>query len=98
MADLSAAAKAARIDALHKLSDEDLCEQHPDTTRLEQPETCRIPRWVNDKATDCPYEAWWLLSNDRFGIPVTTGCTKGTAQYLRHRLWLDRRAVERGMA
>ncbi|MCE7008759.1 hypothetical protein LWC34_39000 [Kibdelosporangium philippinense] len=91
-------ARMARIDALRALPDEQLCERHPDAVRLTAPETCRIPKWVNEKPTDCPHEGWWLLSNERFEMPVTKGCTTGTAEYLRSRLWLDRRAIERGMA
>jgi hypothetical protein len=91
-------ARIAEIDALVALSDEDLCERHSDTVRLKAPERCRVTRWVNEKPTDCPYEAWWSLNNDRHGIPATHACTKGAAEYLRSRLWLDRRALERGMA
>ncbi|TCO64919.1 hypothetical protein EV192_101703 [Actinocrispum wychmicini] len=83
---------------LMELSDEELCAQHPDTSRLSAPDVCRIPRWVNEKPTDCLHEAWWVLSNDRFGYPVTHGCTAGTAEYLRHRLWLDQRQTMRDMA
>lgn len=96
--DAAAIARIAEINELIALSDEELCERHTDTVRLGTSGPCRVARWDNEKPFDCPDRAVWTLNNDRHGIPATDACTQGAAEYLRSRLWLDRRAIERGMS
>lgn len=92
--------KLARIRDLCTLSNEELCEQHPDATELPAPEACAVAVWsyASRKWLSCPHEARWLLDNNRYNAPPIKGCAAGVAGFLRSRLHLDSLAVNRGMA